>query len=245
LVLSDATRDTERLRESNYSKGDVNAGSPIFVITNVISLFDCQIPGYARSDYTFDEEFRNVITHVSALAFASYHLLTYKNDMELTDEESQKKTLSPTDKRLLLFSFTMLYANSILYHAFVPRIVKTIFRFIDHLSVVITMLGTTAPMISVLFGVIAVFVYFRLFCWVEFESWKARLSFPFTVVCSAQTIRRFNIMDARARFQSMKGLFINVCRISFFIRYDVRYAHPVFPIAIAAGSYSHYCASME
>jgi hypothetical protein len=50
LFLSDATHDTERLCESNYSTGDVNAGSPIFVLTNVIGLLDCQIPGYDLRD---------------------------------------------------------------------------------------------------------------------------------------------------------------------------------------------------
>jgi hypothetical protein len=62
---------------------------------------------------------------------------------------------------------------------------------------------------------------------VEFESGKARLSFPFTVVCSALTIPGFNIVDTRAWFQFMKRLFIDARRIPFFIRDDVRYAHPV------------------
>jgi hypothetical protein len=47
LFLSDATHDHERLRESNYSKRDGNAGSPICVITNAMSLFGSQILGYA------------------------------------------------------------------------------------------------------------------------------------------------------------------------------------------------------
>jgi predicted membrane channel-forming protein YqfA (hemolysin III family) len=117
----------------------------------------------AQPNYTFGEEFCNVIAHVSVLAFASYHLLTYKPDIEPIDEESEKKTISPTGKHLLLFSLTMAYANSTLYHTFVPRIFNTIFRFVDHFSVVITMIGTIAPVISVLFSVIVAFVYFRLF----------------------------------------------------------------------------------
>jgi predicted membrane channel-forming protein YqfA (hemolysin III family) len=165
--------------------------------------------------------------------------------MEPIDEESGNKSISPTGKRLCLFSLTILYANSTLYHAFVKRTFKTIFRFIDHFSVVITMIDTTAPVISVLFSVIAALVYFTLFSWVEFESWKARFPFPFTVVCSALTIPRVNIVDASARFQFMKGLFIYRCRISFIIRDDIQDAHPVFPIAMAAGSYCHYSAIME
>jgi uncharacterized membrane protein YjgN (DUF898 family) len=110
-----------------------------------------------RRDY--DVEFCNVITHASALAFASYHFLTDKPDMEPIDTESQKKRISSTCKRLLLFSFAMLDANSIMYHAFVTQTRKTLFKFIDHFSVVITMIGTTAQVISVLFSVIAAFVF--------------------------------------------------------------------------------------
>jgi hemolysin III len=211
-----------------------------------------------QPDYTFGEEFCNVITHGSGFAFALYQFLKYRPDGVPTDEESEKKRISPSGKRLLLFSFVVLFGNSTLYHAFVPGTFKTIFRFIDHFSVVITMLGTTAPVIChglsrwlaglvffVLLSVIAAFVYFGIFYWVEFESWEVSLYFPFAVICSALTIPGFKKVDARARFQFMKGLLVYACGIPFFIRDDVRYAHSVFHCAIAAGGYCHYRAIMD
>jgi hemolysin III len=210
-----------------------------------------------QPSYTFGEEFCNVITHGSACAFALYKLLTYKPEPESNDALCEAPMLPPNGKRVLLFSFMVLFLNSTLYHGFLVGPFKAVFRSIDHFSVVLTMLGTTAPLmfhglprawaitaVLTLMSVIGAYICFAIVSWVKFEEWEVRLYFPFATVCCFLTAPGFRKMDRASAIIFAKGVLVYLCGVPFFIRDDVRYAHSIFHCAVAIGGYYHWRAVM-
>jgi hemolysin III len=152
----------------------------------------------------------------------------------------------------------MLFANSAIYHAMVNPFLKAIFRFIDHFSVIISMLGSITPIIFhgfsrqlaiwiilALWGVILSYIYFGVYFWELFEEWEVRLYFPFATLCGALTIPGFRRLDKQRVQRFMMGLLAYASGVPFFIKDDIRYTHSIFHCAIVIGTWWHYKALVE
>jgi hemolysin III len=209
-----------------------------------------------QPDYTRGEEFCNVVTHGLAFAFGLFKILTFKPNSDVQLDDS--KAIATTGKRILLFSFTILFANSTIYHAMVNPFLKSICRFMDHFSVVVTMVGTTAPIIFhgfspqmafwiilALWGIILSYVYFAFYFWEIFEAWEVKLYLPFATLCSALTIPGFRRLHPKRVQMFMKGLMAYATGVPFFIKDDIRYTHSVFHCAILIGAWWHCRAVMD
>jgi hemolysin III len=204
-----------------------------------------------QPNYTVGEELCNVITHGVPCAFALFKLLTFKSR---TDEVlDDPKSIPPIGKRILLLSFVFLFLNSTLYHAMINPTLKTLWRFFDHFSVIIAMVGAIAPIIfhgysravatgiiAMLFAIISGFVYFGFFFWETFEAWEVRLYFSFATVCGALTVRGFRKLDRQCTQFFLVGMVAYAAGVPLFIRDDLRYTHTAFHVAIAVGSFWHW-----
>jgi hemolysin III len=201
--------------------------------------------------YTPWEELCNVITHAIPLGFSLFKFLSYRSETDPT--ASDPTALSPGGKRFLLLGFSYLYATSTLYHGTVNPTYKSIFRCIDHFSVLVAMLALASPLILhglrqiVAISVIAImatlilsFVYFAFISWERFEGWELWLYIPFAGMCSALTGPGFMKLDRRATVRFLIGLLVYLVGIPFFVMDDLRYTHTVFHCAVAGGSYCHY-----
>lgn len=202
----------------------------------------------SQPEYTFLEEFCNYVSHGIPFVLALFKLLTYD-----TPADCDSGQIPPAAKRIMLFAFMVLYGISTLYHALTPVALKAVLRFLDHLTVVVFMLGTTAPLIfhgmphaaavatvSALLLVIASFAYFGVFFWREFTALEVHLYVAFATVCCACTIPGFRRLEPAAGLLFVKGALAYASGIPFFLRPDVPYMHSVFHCCVVLGSVCHY-----
>jgi hemolysin III len=205
----------------------------------------------SQPDYTVGEEICNFVTHGAALIFAAFKFATSWSESSPLSSDSNAIPLIA--KRLMLLAFIILYANSTVYHAVRDVTVKTLFRFLDHMSVVVFMLGTAAPVIfygmtwntamaivGSLGFVITAFGVWGMCDWDRFVQFELYLYIGFAVVCSACTIPGFRRLARGAGLLFLKGALVYASGVPFFVRNDVRYMHSIFHCFVVAGSLCHY-----
>jgi hemolysin III len=207
--------------------------------------------GEALPGFSVREEICNAGTHGLFALLAIAKLIQFHNrDASTSPDEG----IGPVGKYVMLVSFVVLYFNSFMYHALTHVPTKTVFRFLDHLSILIFMIGSSFPFITHAFSVwqsVASYAliggsalvggYFKFVYWTEFEPYSVYFEVGFGCLITAITVPALLQTSRKTLTWFLLGALVYLMGVPFFMSKSLTY-HTIFHLFVMGGSFCHFWA---